>query len=199
MAPETLEHLFEPFYTTKQLGKGTGLGLATVYGIVQQSGGDIRVESAPERGSTFSVYFPAIEAPAEAVTTPAESAPPRGRETILLVEDQAEVRQLAARMLRSLGYGVLVATSGAEALQIVQQQRDQITLVLTDVVMPEMSGVELARQLQSDAPQLKTLFMSGYADRALAQYGATEAGMPLITKPFGVADLARKLRQIIES
>ena len=198
MSTEVLGHIFEPFFTTKEVGKGTGMGLATIYGIVRQSGGDIRVRSELGRGSTFEIVFPRVDAPAEALPQ-SESAPPQGKETILLVEDQSEVREVTARLLRTLGYHVLTASSGNEALELVSRTDENIALVLTDVVMPEMSGVELAEKLAAIRPQSKVLFMSGYTDGALGQHGLHSSEIFVVHKPLEYSSLAHKVRQVLDS
>jgi len=199
MDAQTQARIFEPFFTTKGLGKGTGLGLATVYGIVRQSGGHIEVYSEPGRGTSFKVYFPrvdeAVEAPATAAAAPED---PQGNETILLVEDEAKLRPLIHRILERKGYTVLSAAEGAEALDIVARHQGPIHLVLTDVVMPGMNGRELAERVTKLRPEIRVLFMSGYTDDAIVHHGVLEAGMQFIEKPFALAALARKVRQVLD-
>ena len=179
MDAETQSHIFEPFFTTKDAGKGTGLGLSTVYGIVKQSGGTIWVESAPGRGTTFEIYLPLVEkAAASGELHPALPAPPPGgTETILVVEDEMSVRRLAAEFLGSNGYTVLEAQDGGEALQVCEEHRGPIHLLITDVVMPGMSGWELAVRLAGRRPEMKVIYMSGYTDDAIVQHGVLEEGI----------------------
>jgi two-component system cell cycle sensor histidine kinase/response regulator CckA len=199
MDEQTQSHIFEPFFTTKEKGKGTGLGLATVYGIVKQSGGFIWVYSEPGQGTTFKIYLPRAEAEAEAL--PKERVPTEeltGSETILIVEDDDSVRNLARRVFQRYGYTVLEAKGGEDALRVSTQHAGPIHLVLTDVVMPGMSGRELAEKLQTDWPEMKVLYMSGYMDNAIARHGILEPGTKFIHKPFTPESLARKLREVLE-
>ena len=184
MEPEVASRIFEPFFTTKPTGAGTGLGLATVYGIVRQSGGWIWVYSEPGKGSTFKVYLPVAESvPVVAETT--DSIPSRtGTATILVVEDQENVRELIREILEGKGYGVLVATNGAEALALLHSSAQQIDLLLTDVVMPGISGKELAEQLQREMPGLKVLFMSGYTENVIVNRGILKPGVEFLPKPL---------------
>ena len=197
MTPEVQQHLFEPFFTTKEIGKGTGLGLATVYGIIKQSGGDIRVQSAPGQGTTFSIFLPRVmeEAAGSAMD---RGALPRGQEMILVVEDQEEVRQLTARVLQSLGYTVLEATDGKEALRILRALPTQVDLVLTDVIMPEMSGSELLAQLRLTWPGLRALYTSGYPDDELTRHGVLGERVRFIQKPFSPEALAQNVREVLD-
>jgi two-component system cell cycle sensor histidine kinase/response regulator CckA len=199
MNEEVKSHLFEPFYTTKELGRGTGLGLATVYGIVKQSGGDIRVYSEEGVGSTFKVYLPHA-GPAAPLATPAPVRPemPAGQETILLVEDDEAVRSLARRVLSSRGYTLLETKDGQEALRLAAEYPGTIHLLLTDVVMPGMGGTTLAEQLARSRPGLKTLYMSGYTDNAIAHHGVLDPGVAFLQKPFGPMELARKVRAVLD-
>jgi PAS domain S-box-containing protein len=198
MDAETQGRIFEPFFTTKEKGKGTGLGLATVYGIVKQSGGFIWVESELDKGTTFKVFLPPVEA-APAVQ-PDHKFPTkmRGSETVLLVEDEEYVRSLVRRSLQSKGYTVLEARNGQDALRIAQQHRGSIHLLITDVVMPGMSGRELAESLTPLRPEMKTLYMSGYADDAILHHGVLDFGTALLQKPFTSEALASKVRQVLE-
>src|SRR5436309_1044541 len=199
MDEEVQAHLFEPFFTTKPRGKGSGLGLATVYGIVRQSGGHIAVDSAPGRGATFRVYLPRVEAPLDPTDRPRPvTAPAAGSETILLVEDEHLVRLLARKVLERAGYRVLVAAGGAEALDLAERYAGPIHLLLTDVVMPEMSGRELAHRLASLRPDARVLYMSGYADEAIAQHGVLDPGTAFLQKPFTPDGLARKVREVLD-
>lgn len=200
MDEETRRHIFEPFFTTKGLGKGTGLGLATVYGIVKQSEGNIWVYSEPGKGTTFKVYLPRVDADAEEYTrADALVALPRGTETILLVEDDETVRELAQEVLEICGYRVLKAGSGKAALAICKQQTEPIHLLLTDVVMPEVSGPELAAQLLSLYPESPVLYMSGHTEDAIVHHGVLDEGTNLLQKPFSPAALAAKVRQVLDS
>lgn len=199
MPPEVREHLFEPFFTTKGLGEGTGLGLATVYGIVKQSGGHIQVYSEVGHGTTFKIYLPRVYEPLEA---PEEEPPserlPEGSETILVVEDNEMVRTLACRVLREQGYTVLEARESAQALELARGYGGYIHLLLTDVVMPQMSGRVLSEMLQQIYPGMQTLYMSGYTDNVVVQHGILEPGLSFIQKPFTPRDLARKVRDVLD-
>jgi PAS domain S-box-containing protein len=192
------EHVFEPFYTTKEPGKGTGLGLATVYGIVKQSGGSIFVYSEPEHGTTFKIFLPRAEHAAEVVTVqPHPSGAVGGSETILLVEDQPGVRAVARAALTRHGYTVLEASQGEEALRIVEAHHEEIHLLLTDVVMPAMSGRELAQELLQRRPAVRVLYTSGYTDDVVHQ-DMIESGVAFIEKPFTPSNLLRKVREVLE-
>ena len=202
MSDETQAHLFEPFFTTKERGKGTGLGLATVYGIVQQSGGHIRVSSAADRGSTFLIYLPRVEAPedgARGSDRPLLPHPSPGTETVLLAEDEEVVRRLAREILSGNGYKVLEAGNGREALLLSEAHRGEIHLLLTDVVMPKMSGRELGERIRLQRPDLRILYMSGYTDDAILRQGVLEDGIPFLQKPFTAEGLARKVREVLDS
>jgi len=196
IAPEDLPHIFEPFFTTKGAGKGTGLGLAIVHGMVQQHQGRIAVTSEPGRGTTFQIYFPALpDQPAEAPAAPKPAKLPRGTETLLVVEDEDMVRLAVTRMLQRFGYAILQAGSGEEALQIWRQNQERIQLVLTDIVMPGMTGFELARQLQSEQPALTIIYTSGYIGD-LADQGVTlTEGVNFLPKPYEPRKLAAILRE----
>jgi two-component system, cell cycle sensor histidine kinase and response regulator CckA len=198
MTREVKERVFEPFFTTKGTGKGTGLGLSTVYGIVKQSGGNIWIYSEPGRGTTLKIYLPRVDEPIEVFKEKFEEDLPRGSETILVVEDEEEVRKLAARVLQRQGYKVLEAPQGGDALLICEQHQDPIHLMLTDVVMPGMSGHQLAKRLESLQPRMKVLYMSGYTNNAIAQHGVLGEGVNYIQKPFTVDGLARKVREVLE-
>jgi CheY-like chemotaxis protein len=191
--------MFEPFFTTKGPGKGTGLGLATVYGIITQSGGSVSVESELGHGTTFMIWLPRVENLAP-VNGPSRGSPElrQGRETILLVEDEDGVRELAREVLQGHGYTVIEARDGESALQIVEQRRERLHLLLTDVVMPKMGGRELARRLISRHPDVKVLYMSGYPDDALGEHGVLEPGAVLLQKPFTPQGMADKVRQVLD-
>ena len=200
MSPEVKERIFEPFFTTKERGKGTGLGLSTVYGIVKQSGGNIWVYTEPGHGTTFKIYLPRVEGTASGKVLQEEGVGeiPRGMETILVVEDEELVRKLAIRLLKSQGYKVLEASDGAKALALCEEYRESIDLLLTDVVMPGMSGRKLADRLKQIHPETKVLYMSGYTDNAIVHHGILEEGIDFIQKPFGFDRLAKKVREVID-
>jgi CheY-like chemotaxis protein len=200
MSAEVQSHLFEPFFTTKGVGQGTGLGLAAVYGIVKQNNGNIWVYSEEGHGSTFKVYLPRAAQPAAREADPAALADlPVGSETILLAEDSDVVRDLALNVLRRQGYQVLQAPDGLRALQAAEDHAGPIHLLITDVVMPAMSGRVLAHRLLALRPDTKVLYMSGYTENAIAHHGVLTPGATLIEKPFSPPDLARRVRQILDS
>jgi nitrogen-specific signal transduction histidine kinase/CheY-like chemotaxis protein len=198
MDAATQARIFEPFFTTKGQGKGTGLGLSIVYGIVKQNGGEILVYSEPGQGSVFKVYIPSAVAVEEALpAAAAESVPERATGTILLVEDEEQVRSLARAMLTREGYRVLEAASGAEALRLLGEQSAGIDLLLTDIVMPQMSGLDLAREVQAAHPEIKVLFMSGYTDTSVTSQGMITADTPFIQKPFTARALRTKVQEAL--
>jgi PAS domain S-box-containing protein len=199
MDAELRSHIFEPFFTTKPAGKGTGLGLATVYGIVKQSGGYVWVYSEPGQGTTFKIYLPRVDArPERAAAAAAPVQLARGDETVLLVEDQTDVRELAREALSELGYKVLVAAGVEEARNLEQACREPIHLLLTDVVMPRASGRQIAEELLPRRPGLRVLYMSGYTSDIVAAHGVLEAGVHLLEKPFTMLALARKVREVLD-
>jgi PAS domain S-box-containing protein len=200
MDEATRSRLFEPFYTTKELGKGTGLGLATVYGIVRQSGGHIWVYSEPGRGSVFKVYLPRVEATSGARLSPIELARSGGgTETILVVEDDAAVRGFVQTVLDARGYRVLSTRRPEEAIELAARHDGQIHLLMTDVVMPGMSGVELARRMETMSPGLRILFMSGYTENTIVHHGVLDPAVSFLAKPFSPDALAARVRRELDS
>jgi CheY-like chemotaxis protein len=201
MDAETLERIFEPFYTTKELGKGTGLGLSTVYGIVSQSDGFVEVDSTPHHGTTFRIHFPAVDAPATVEGSPEEALPqgPPSRETVLVVEDEPMVRELIRRVLETCGYDVHEAMHGDEALRIAEAHPEPIHLLLTDVVMPRMGGRELVERFRQRRPETKVLFMSGYTDDAMLRHGLAGMEAAFLQKPFSPQLLARTVEQLLQA
>jgi PAS domain S-box-containing protein len=198
MDTETQVRIFEPFFTTKHHGEGTGLGLSTVYGIVQQSGGTILLYSEPGHGSTFKVYLPRVRKVAAHVDTARAVAQPRGSETILVVEDDDAVRNLICMILQKQGYAVLRGKNGGEGLLVCEQHAGKIDLMITDVIMPAMSGSDLAGRLKAVRPEMKVLYMSGYTDSAIVHHGVLAAGTPFLEKPFPPETVARKVREVLD-
>jgi signal transduction histidine kinase/CheY-like chemotaxis protein len=202
MDAETRARAFEPFFTTKALGHGTGLGLSTVYGIVKQSDGYIWVDSEPQQGTRVRIYLPAVDEPVEAIepkrTQPAVAAP-RGSETLLLVEDEEGVRDLISEWLGGHGYAVLVASNGADALALAARQQGRIDLLIADVIMPQMGGPALAARLLPVRPEMKVIYVSGYADEAIGDPQVLAAGAAFLQKPFSLDTLVRKVREILDA
>jgi two-component system, cell cycle sensor histidine kinase and response regulator CckA len=199
MDDSTRERLFEPFFTTKTPGKGTGLGLSTVFGIIKQSGGSLDVSSAPGQGTTVRVYLPSINQPLAAEAEVVSRAAVRGHETILLVEDDEMVRSLVRETLEREGYKMLDAADSAEALRVGQDFKGDIQLLITDVVMPKISGRELAEQMVSARPNLRVLYMSGYTDTAILKNGLEQGSISFLQKPFTPAALTQRVRDVLES
>jgi PAS domain S-box-containing protein len=200
MSADTVAHIFEPFYTTKESGRGTGLGLSTVYGIVKQSGGYVWVYSEPGKGSAFKVYLPRVDEPADALAAgkvPATGR--RGTETVLLVEDDPQVRELTRTVLVAQGYFIIEAASPEDAERIVENDRAEIHLLLTDVIMPGISGHELAKRLTARLPRLRVLYMSGYTYNIIAHGGTLEAGVAFLQKPFTPSTLLEKVREVLDA
>lgn len=200
MEKELLTHIYEPFFTSKDIGQGTGLGLATVYGIIKQNNGIIMVDSAPDQGTTFNIYLPRCM---EVQTTPtadtAKDSPIRGQETILLVEDSLTVLDLTRSLFQTLGYTVLTADLPSKALELAQAYPDRIDLLVTDVIMPEMNGPELAARMQSILPNIKCLFMSGYTADVIGPSNVMPANVHFIQKPFSIKDMSQKIRISLET
>jgi len=201
MTPETRNHIFEPFFTTKAPGKGTGLGLATVYGIVKQSGGFVTVESEVDRGTVFRVFLPATERTRGAAADEPVAAATRGRglETVLLVEDDPDVREVVRDVLAEAGYTVLEVSGPDEALGLCTRYTGVLHLLLTDVVMPGMSGGELAERITTMRPGIKVLYMSGYMDDDIVRHGVQARGIPMLHKPFSHGVLVRAVRQVLDT
>jgi PAS domain S-box-containing protein len=200
MDQATISHLFEPFFTTKEQGKGTGLGLATVYGIVKQSGGNILVTSEPGKGASFEIYLPRVDVPADAAPRAFDgTAGMVGDETVLLVEDDADVLELAKSALERGGYRVLGARDGVQALDLAARHQGEIHLALCDVIMPGLSGREVVERLRAARPKLRSMYMSGYADKAIGHKGMLAPGVVLIEKPFSAHALLRRVREVLDS
>ncbi len=198
MDADVRRRIFEPFFTTKEQGKGTGLGLATVYGMVKQTGGDIWVYSEPGKGTTFKLYFPKVADPLSA--SPAAMVEPtlRGNETILVVEDEPSVRGITVKMLDQLGYVTISAASGAEALEMSKSHSGAISLLLTDVVMPNMNGRQLADELLANKPDMKVLYLSGYTENTVIHHGIVDSSVAFLPKPFTRDALAKTIRNVLE-
>jgi CheY-like chemotaxis protein len=198
MDEHVMQHMFEPFFTTKEPGKGTGLGLATCYGIVQQLGGAIYPESEPGKGTIFSVFVPRVDLPAEPTPRPRETPIQRGTETVLLVEDEPLVRDIAKSALSDQGYQVLEAENGEEAVAVAREHGAPIELVLTDVVMPKMGGRELVEQLRKVRPSIRVLYMSGYTAASIDEQDVVEPGTSFLRKPFALAEMLGKVREVLD-
>lgn len=198
MTPDVLSRIFEPFYTTKGVGKGTGLGLSMVFGIVQQSSGGIHVHSEPGQGSTFRIYLPAVPMQKRPTAVENGDRAPGGAETVLLVEDDSGVRSLALRALQASGYDVLTANDGVDALRVATSSDKRIALLVTDVVMPNLSGPALVEQLRARLPHIAVLYVSGYTDDAVLRHGLLQAEVDFLQKPFTASALARKVRSVLD-
>jgi two-component system cell cycle sensor histidine kinase/response regulator CckA len=193
----TKAHVFEPFFTTKQPGKGTGLGLASVYGIVKESGGYVSVISEIGRGTTFNLYFPRVQGQIDSGTAPIEADSMGGKETILLVEDETALQEITASILRSAGYTVVEADTPTKAIQLTETHSGPIHLLLTDVIMPYMSGVELSKRLKTSIPHLKVIFASGYGGDELAKQLSVATDAVLLSKPFSKNSLLALVHRVL--
>jgi CheY-like chemotaxis protein len=199
MDEATKQHMFEPFFTTKEVGKGTGLGLSTVYGIVKQSGGNIWVYSEVGQGTTFKIYLPRLDmVVSETVPDTDPTALQQGTEIILLVEDDEMIRAMSREMLELLGYRVMEAATGEDAISLSDEFQEEIDLLMTDVVMPGMSGSQLAERLATRRPQMKVLYTSGYTAESIVHHGVLDAGIQFLEKPFTCQRLSKKVRDILE-
>ncbi|EKD83224.1 MAG: PAS/PAC sensor hybrid histidine kinase, partial [uncultured bacterium] len=199
MSKEVQSHIFEPFYTTKKAGEGTGLGLATVYGVVKQNYGFINISSEPGKGTAVTIFLPRhLEALLQKTSKPENNNEMHGNETILLVEDELSLLRMTSTTLRHFGYRVLASATPGEAIKILNSSNEQIQLLITDVVMPEMNGRDLARELKRIRPGLKVLFMSGYTDEVIANHGVLDNNINFIEKPFTMNDLATKTRAVLD-
>jgi len=197
MDAATVARIFDPFFTTKAQGRGTGLGLSTVYGIVKQSGGNIWVYSEPGRGTTFKVYLPRVDEPADVMPSESAEGDHTGAETVLVVEDELAVRELVRKVLERSGYRVLVASTPHEAMQVVAEHSESIDLLMSDVVLPQMGGPALAAQVNAQAPNLRVLYMSGYTDDAIVHHGVLDPGTPFLQKPFTARALTKKVKEVL--
>jgi CheY-like chemotaxis protein len=200
MDKETQAHIFEPFFTTKELGKGTGLGLSMVYGIIKQSGGYIWVYSEPGQGTTFKIYLPVVEEPAQKPEPRRVSGElPGGTETVLLVEDEDRVREFVHQLLASIGYTVFPARDGDEAIAMCERNTGPIQLLLTDIVMPRISGPALAERLEALYPNMKVIYMSGYTEEAILQRALLDHNAAFLQKPCSPAELAQRVREVLDA
>jgi len=199
MTPAVKARLFEPFFTTKEKGRGTGLGLATTFGAVKQARGAVEVYSEVDEGTTFKIYLPAVEGDVVPVDRPRRTATlPVGNETVLLVEDDEGVRRLAIRILERLGYTVVAATDGFDALARLSRHDGEVHLLMTDVVMPGMNGRELSARVAETHPHVKVLFASGYTENIIVHHGVVEENLSFIAKPYTMQALAHKVRQVLD-
>jgi CheY-like chemotaxis protein len=198
MSDEIRARIFEPFFTTKSAGSGTGLGLAMAYGAVEQNGGFIEVVSTPGQGASFRIVLPMARGEKRSEVKTNEAEAPRGSETVLLVEDEAAVRDVTRAQLESLGYRVHACANAAEALAVADAEREPVDLLLTDVVMPGMNGRELAERLLGRRPDLRVLFTSGYGEDVIARHGVLEPGVLLLQKPYGLSRLASRVREALQ-
>jgi CheY-like chemotaxis protein len=199
MDKDTLDNIFEPFFTTKEMDKGTGLGLATIYGIVKQNSGFINVYSEPGQGSTFKIYLPRLVTDEDTdMTVPEKKAAAGGTETILLVEDEPMILDMTTTMLEMLGYTVLAAASPDEAIRLAKDHTGKIHLLMSDVVLPEMNGRDLAAQITALYPGIRLLFMSGYTANVIAHHGVLDDGVAFMQKPFLMADMTEKVREVLD-
>jgi CheY-like chemotaxis protein len=198
MSKEIQDRIFDPFFTTKEVGKGTGLGLATVYGIVKNSGGYVWVDSEPGQGACFTVYLTSVKGTFTLGNSAESVARPSGTETVLVAEDEDALREALCDHLRGLGYTVLAASSGREALLVTSRDEVHIDLLLTDVVMPLMSGRELSQTLERSRPYLKTIYMSGYTDDAVLRHGIHKMGAAFLQKPFSLGTLSQSVRNTLD-
>jgi CheY-like chemotaxis protein len=199
MPRDVIARAFEPFFTTKPKGEGTGLGLATVYGIVKQSGGDVQISSEPGVGTTFTVLLPVTDEAAIDVETPVVGVPAGRGETVLVVEDEPAIREVARRILMRSGYEVLMTESPLDALELASRHDGEIHLLITDVVMPRMLGKDVAERIRALRPGVKVLFISGYARPALASSGSLEPGVRLLEKPFSESVLLEAVREVLDA
>jgi two-component system, cell cycle sensor histidine kinase and response regulator CckA len=199
MDEDTQQHLFEPFFTTKPQGRGTGMGLAMIYGIVQQSHGFIEIESTVGQGSAFSVYLPRSDGTTDTQPAALNVRSTFGSETILVVEDEEVLRNLVRDVLRTHGYALLVAGTGEEALAIAERHEGPIDLVMSDIVLPGMSGLELVDRMAKARPRAKVLLMSGYADETIARHGVLDPAVPFLQKPFQLHDLTHRVREVLDT
>jgi CheY-like chemotaxis protein len=199
MDERTMEHMFEPFYTTKPVGEGTGLGLSTAYGIIRQTGGYLGFQSVPARGTVFSIFLPLTTEPVAPLSGEELAPIATGREVVLVVEDEVEVRRIAARALRAGGYEILEAADGEAALELIRSRGDDIRLVLTDLAMPRMGGFDLAREVASVAPRIQILFMTGYTNSEAMRRNALRLGYAMIEKPFTPESLAARVRAALDT